>query len=100
MQISQYIIVKKTGNWRKMYTSRMSIETPTLKPDEVAVKVTLSLPDVVFTKPALEAKVTVPESAVSQPIINKETIDNVEQIIKQQTGFSVKLEAITEEENE
>lgn len=101
MQISQYLIVKKSGSkWSPRYSSRTTVNTPSLEANEVAIKINLTLPDAVFEKPAFEAEIVVPEDAVSKPVIEAETIDNVEKIIKQQTGFTVKLEAVTEEDDE
>ena len=98
MQISQYIIVKKTNKWK--HSSRMTVGTPALASNEVAVKVVLTLPDAIFDKPAFEAKVVVPEEAVSKPVITAEVIDNVQEIIKQNTGFEVKLEVVEAGEKE
>jgi hypothetical protein len=75
----------------------MTTENPALAANEVAVKVTLELPDAVFEKPAFEAKIEIPEAAVSKPVINAEVVDNVQEIIKQNTGFTVKLELIEKE---
>lgn len=99
MQISQFIIVKKKDR-QYGYTSRLTQNMPALQANEVAVKVTLSIPDAIFKKPALEAQITIPESAVSKPTISAEVVDNVEQIIKQQTGFDVKLEIIEKPQGE
>lgn len=98
MEISQFIVIKKTGRWR--YSSRVTKGTPALASNEVAVKVVLVLPDAIFDKPAFEAKVTIPEAAVSKPVIEADVIDNVEEIIKKNTGFEVKLIAVTEESGE
>lgn len=92
MQISQYIIIKKRNKWS--YGSRMTKEIPALASNEIAVKVSLEIPDAIFEKPSLEAKIKVPDSAVSKPVISAEVIDNVQDIIKQNTGFEVKLEVI------
>jgi hypothetical protein len=94
MQVSQYIIVKKTGKFK--YSSRMTVGSPVLQSNEVAVKVTLILPDAIFDKPAFEAKVVVPEDAVTKTLVSAEVIDNVQEIIKQNTGFEVKLEVVSE----
>ncbi len=97
MKISQYIIVKgkKKGTYSyRTYSSRMSKTNPKLDADEVAVKVTLELPDAIFDKPTFEAKINVPEDAVSRPVIESSVIDNVQEIIKQNTGFEVRLEVV------
>lgn len=101
MQISQYIIVKgkkkHTYSSYRRYSSRMSKGVPSLDADEVAVKINLELPDALFDKPSLEAKIVVPKEAVSKPVISADVIDNVQDIIKQNTGFDVRLELIEKE---
>lgn len=92
MNISQYIIIKKRNKWS--YGSRMTKESPSLASNEIAVKVSLELPDEIFDKPTFQAQIKVPKEAVSRPIIDAEVIDNVESIIKQNTGFEVKLEIV------
>lgn len=92
MQISQYIIIKKKNKWS--YGSRMTKESPALASNEVAVKVILEMPDGIFDKPAFEAQINIPEEAITKPVISAEVIDNVQDIIKQNTGFEVKLEVV------
>lgn len=78
----------------------MSKGSPALASDEVAVKVTLELPDALFERSALEAKIVVPKEAVSQPVITADVVDNVQDIIKKNTGFDVKLEIVEKEKEE
>jgi len=97
MKISQYIIVKKKDRYsgsNGYFSSRMTQTAPSLEANEVAVKVELTLPDEIFTKPAFQASITVPKEAVSQPVIEASVIDNVQKIIKQNTGFEVKLQVV------
>lgn len=100
MKISQYIIVKKGGGYYPKYTSRMTVGSPALQSNEVAVKVSIEMPDEIFDKPSLVAELKVPKEAVSQPVISAEVIDNVQDIIKQNTGFEVKLEVVEKDEDE
>lgn len=96
MRVEQYIIVKKSG--RFSYSSRMTKGTPALDRNEIAVKVSIEIPDAIFERPALTATIKVPDTAVSKPVIEAEVIDNVQDIIKQNTGFDVKLEVVSEQE--
>ncbi len=99
MEVSQYLIVKKTGSkYNARYTVRVTKSTPALASNEIAMKVDIVLPDAVFDKPAFSAKIVVPEDAVSQPVITAEVIDNVQEIIKQNTGFEVKLTLVEADE--
>lgn len=98
MKISQYIVIKRRNRWS--YTSRLTKGNPALASNEIAVKVSLEIPDAIFDKPSLEAQITIPEDAVSKPVIEASVIDNVQEIIKQNTGFEVKLEVVNEQEEE
>lgn len=98
MQISQYIVIKKTGTYAARYSSRITKGSPALASNEVAVKVLIELPDNIFERLALQAKIIVPNEALSQPVITAEVKDNVQEIIKQNTGFDVRLEVIEPEQ--
>jgi hypothetical protein len=97
MKVQAYLCVKKTSQWRS--TLRVTKSNPSLDYNEVALRLNLELPDELFTKPRLEATIAIPKDAVSAPVIEAEVVDNVEQIIKQQTGFEVRLQVIPPEEN-
>lgn len=90
MKIEQYIVVK--GKKKSTYSK------PNLDADEVAVKVVLELPEALFDKPTLQANIEVPEEAVTKPVIEAEVIDNIEEIIKQNTGFEVRLGVVSNEQ--
>lgn len=100
MRISNYIVVKANKRYGRVHSvsSRLTKNRPSLEANEIAVKVNLELPDELFDKPQLEATVKVPKEAVSAPVIDAEVVDNVEQIILDQTGFHVKLEVIEADE--
>ncbi len=98
MQITQYIVIKKKNRWS--YGSRMTKSNPAIASNEIAVKVMIEIPDAVFDKPTLQAQITIPEEAVSRPVISAEVVDNVQEIIKQNTGFDVRLEVIEKDKEE
>lgn len=105
MRISTYLVIKKSGNqyypkyYPKYRVSKTTTSSPSLESNEVAIKVSVSLPDTVFDRPAFQAEIDVPEEAVNKPVISADVIDNVQEIIKQNTGFDVKLEAVGKEED-
>lgn len=53
-----------------------------------------------FDKPAFHANVVIPTEAIMKPVIDADVIDNVQGIIKQNTGFEVKLEVVEVEKEE
>lgn len=96
MLITQYLVLKKTNRWK--YSSRLTRGSPALASNEIAVKISIEVPEEIFDKPTLEAKISVPKEAITRPVIEASVIDNVEQIIKQNTGFEVKLEVVEKDE--
>lgn len=101
MKIVQYIVIKQTGSgYYKKYSSRMTRNNPAIASNEIAVKVSIDIPEAIFNKPSLEAKITVPESSVSQPVIDAVVVNDIQEIIKQNTGFDVKLEVIDNSKEE
>lgn len=96
MKTTVYLCVKKSDH-RFDPTFRVTKTRPGLASNEIAVKLNLELPDGLFSKPALEAKVVVSEKAVAPQVIQADVIDNVEQIIKEKTGFEVKLTVVRDD---
>ena len=78
-------------------SARLAAKVPALKSDEVAVKLSVSVPEVLFKRPQLQASITIPESAVTAPVVNAEVLDNVREIISQQTGLDVQVSLVVPE---
>lgn len=96
MRVSNYIVIKKNG-WR--YSTRLTAKAPALAHNEIAIKLAIDVPDEIFTKPALEATVKIPKEAVRSNVIEAAVIDNVQEIIKQNLGFDVKLQIVDSNED-
>ena len=71
---------------------------PSTRPEEIALKIALDIPDSLFEKPTLEATVTVPKSGDRTAVVSADVMSNIEQIIKEQTGFSVTVSAVAEDD--
>lgn len=70
---------------------RVVKKVSSLKTDEVAISMKLTIPNALFERPQLKAEVTIPkEVALSNPI-NAQVINNVEEAIKVSTGISFKV---------
>jgi hypothetical protein len=76
---------------------RMTSKSPALKSDEVAIAINLELPDALFTRPQLQAQITIPKEAVSKPVIDAAITDNIEQAVKAATGFDLKITVVAPE---
>lgn len=94
MKIKPYLVINSRGSVRVVKTN------PSLAFDEVAMQIHIELPDELFKKPRLEASLVVPKNAVQTPTIDVETIDNMQQAIKQHTGVEVLMWTAPSREDE
>lgn len=69
MKDSCHLVLSESG------IERMTKKKPSLRRNEVAVKVTLSIADSAFSEPAITANITIPESAVIHPEITVDVQD-------------------------
>lgn len=88
-----YLVV--TYNERGGYNRELSFRTTKNKPDlgsmEIAIKCRIKLPKGLFEKPALSAKIEIPEDAIPGTAIDLELTDNIEQLVKQNLGIDLKI---------
>ena len=79
---------------------RLTKTKPSTASDEIAVCLDMEIPDSLFTKPVLQAKVSVPEGTNYGGEIQADVADNIAEIIRQQTGFSVHISAEQDQADE
>jgi hypothetical protein len=75
-----YIVVQPKGYYD--LTARYASRTPALSKDEIAIKLNISVPDALFTRPQLQASLTIPENAVTPPVLDATVLDNVREVIE------------------
>lgn len=90
-----YLIVSPKGYYdiSARYTSR----PPALAKNEVAIKLGVSVPDALFNRPQLQAEVRIPEECVTAPVLNAEVLDNVREVLQQQTGMDISVRVVEPE---
>lgn len=76
---------------REAGTVRVTKNRPNTTASEIAVKLHLELPDALFFKPTLKAEIRVPESTGHSPVITADVADNIADIIREQTGLTVRI---------
>jgi len=89
-----YLIARPNG-W-----SVLSFALKTRKPAAVSgvpIKVSVSLPDALFERPQFQATVRVDPQQVSQPVIEADVVNNIEEAIRAQTGLDLKIEVVSED---
>jgi len=92
MKDKSYLIIGKKG------IRRIRHGKPNLKWDEVAVLLSIEIPDMFFSRPCLEATIIVDESKVSPRRISPELIINTKEFIEQQAGVKIDFRVLQIEE--
>jgi hypothetical protein len=106
MKLKCYLVIQgkpaKFGPDREQRRDPGNLKLTKAKPstdrDEIAIALDLEIPDSLFIKPTLEARITVPECTPHGGNITAEVADNIAEEIRRQTGFSVHISAEQEDE--
>ena len=106
MIVSAYLVVQgRRPKYRPRDTTerepgalRLTKTRPQTAADELAVKLEIEIPDSLFIKPTLEARIQVADTVSGGPVITTEVVDNLAEIIRERTGLAVKLSAVEEGE--
>lgn len=85
-----YLVLNKKG------VKKVSRKRPSLDWDEISISMEISLPNSLFEKPQLHAKVKVNDDQVTPTVINVEMKDNIAAAIQQHTGIPIKLTIVNE----
>lgn len=85
MKVNFYLTVNKAG------TVKTTKGKPSLNWDEISVAMSLTLPDMLFKKPQLQAEITIPDDAALPTVINTEISNNIKQAIESITGLDINL---------
>jgi len=93
MKGSFYLVIRKGRYWQEL-KARLTSSEPQLAADERVLKLTVAVPRAIFSTPTLQATVTIPEDAVGRPVVDAQVIDNVREIIQQQTGLCVSVAVV------
>ncbi|NOX49191.1 MAG: hypothetical protein GXP16_01475 [Gammaproteobacteria bacterium] len=95
--VTFYLILsgKKCGNWnwRKLKAERIvqkTIDIPTTKQDEIAIKLSIDLPEALFQRPELSVKIQV-DSDAPRIDIDAETMDDMAENIQKMLGIPVHI---------
>ncbi len=103
MRIQKYLVITAhRGRYSYSgYTPKVELKErePNLDGNEVAVKLDIEIPDAFFKRPQLEARMTIPEEALPKMNITTKVTDNIERLIKDATGLTMKV-SIVEQDKE
>lgn len=94
MEIRKWLTISSRG------AARLTQGKPTISWNEVSILLNIDLPDALFKKPRLEAKIEIPEEAVGPDCLSSEVVENVQEAIEQATGLNFSINVIKSEEKE
>lgn len=84
MKASAWLVVHDNG------IRRMTKNRPPLEADELAVQVTVNIPDALFHRPIIEAVVKV-DSIETFPVVSSETVVHIEEQLRAAFGMDVSV---------
>jgi len=86
MKVIKWLTVNSRGS------ARLTQGKPAISWDEISIFLEINLPNELFSRPRLKAKIDIPEDAVAPELISTKVIENVKEAIE------LYLETLTEEE--
>lgn len=89
MKIDRYLIVCKKPNQKAQ--TRLSVNYPSLDVYEIAIKLSVDVPDSLFRKPALQASIKVPDEAVSLAKVDCDVADNIKALVSEKLGIELNI---------
>lgn len=97
-----YLIVSATYGYSKRpsglrlprIVSAKSGKTPSLKPGEVAIKLSVSLPETLFQKPTLRAQITVDENSITAQTVDASVVNNIVELMQAEHGITLEIEGV------
>ena len=92
MKVKNWLTINSRGS------ARLTKSKPGMSVDEVSILLEINLPNAIFRKPRLEAKIDIPEDAVGPELIDSDVVENVREAIEQTTGLTFSLNVIKSEE--
>ncbi|MBV2138546.1 MAG: hypothetical protein KUF79_17200 [Candidatus Thiodiazotropha sp. (ex Ctena orbiculata)] len=91
MKVKKWLTVNNRGG------CRLTKGKPSLDWNEVAIFLEIELPDALFDKPRLEAKITIPDEAAVSGVIDSAVAENVQEAIEQATGLTFSVAVVDPE---
>lgn len=91
-----YLVLRKKGRPLDTIGARITDRKPTLNPGEIVVRLHIDLPDSLFQKPVLEAKITVPGGRLMPLHVDADVAENIADTLKQKLGMDLQVTIVDE----
>lgn len=73
---------------------KFAAKYPRLTPNEIALRLEFEIPDKLFQRPVVTAKLKIPDEVVLPDKINTAVTDNIEEAIKSVTGLEMRVSVV------
>lgn len=83
---------------RTLGSIKITKNKPSTNSDEIAVRLDLEIPDSLFEKPSLQVGISVPDLVKAGSEITADVQANIADIIKRETGLTVSITAVEEDQ--
>jgi len=94
MKVKKWLTINSRGS------ARLTQSKPSSYADEISILLEINLPDELFRKPRLEAKIDIPKEAAGPDVLSSEVVENVKEAIEKSTGLTFSINVIKNEEKE
>ena len=92
MNIKKWLTISSRG------AARITQGQPSVDANEISICLDINVPDELFRKPRLEAKIEIPKEAAGPDVLSSEVVENVKEAIHQATGLEFSINVIKPEE--
>ena len=92
IELTRYLAIQPNG------ATKISTKAPRLGPNAISMLLTIRIPEAVFRKPALSARIEIPKEAGAPSTINAKTIADATEAVRQATGLTLSIEVSPETE--
>ena len=96
-----YLVVgcKKSQYRTELNTPRIVVgkpnQTPKVNAGEIAILMSLELPEALFQKPKFTAKIAIPEGAVAGPVLEAQVVNDIVEAVRAETGLHLTIQQVT-----
>lgn len=93
MYLSRYLVVGQKNPYGKS-SARLTSKSPALQAHEIAIKLSINIPDEMFKKPTLTATFDIPKDSIKPTEISQIQIDSIQEAVTKELGVSLDINLV------
>lgn len=91
MKFECWLVVAKPTTQYRNPAIRITSKKPGVKGNEIAISLSVELPDMLFERPAIQANIIIPPEMASPPRISADALASTKEILEGQLGITVDI---------